>query len=164
VEYRVTTANGDQQAGVFPDRNRHWPRLVYHRWFMLSETIFEEFVNLPELKDHQQAIADVNAEIENLRIKGEMPSVQQLIQRRQQMQADYQTRLDRTDMLMRQVARQFLNVSGGESIEFFLRERRLPSPIEVASRVSLRDSRFLSEPRSIVKFTAAELSMEELPR
>ncbi|MCU0710292.1 MAG: hypothetical protein MUF23_18600 [Pirellula sp.] len=27
----------DQFAYVFPDRNRQWPRLLYHRYFMLSE-------------------------------------------------------------------------------------------------------------------------------
>jgi hypothetical protein len=27
----------DQYVYVFPDRKRHWPRLLYHRYFMLSE-------------------------------------------------------------------------------------------------------------------------------
>ncbi len=39
VRYEVTLPDGSQQQGVFPDRQRHKPRLLYHRYFMLSEFI-----------------------------------------------------------------------------------------------------------------------------
>jgi hypothetical protein len=39
VRYEVTLPDGSQQQGVFPDRRQHKPRLLYHRYFMLSEFI-----------------------------------------------------------------------------------------------------------------------------
>src|SRR5262249_22062592 len=37
VRYVIETADGDRMEGTFPDRKAHWPRLYYHRHFMLSE-------------------------------------------------------------------------------------------------------------------------------
>lgn len=39
VRYEVTRRNGEVVRGRFPDRNTEWPRLLYHRYFMLSETL-----------------------------------------------------------------------------------------------------------------------------
>jgi hypothetical protein len=39
IRYEVTRANGEIIRGRFPDRETEWPRLLYHRYFMLSETI-----------------------------------------------------------------------------------------------------------------------------
>lgn len=39
VRYELVTADGQRQVGVFPDRREHWPRLLYHRHFMLSEFV-----------------------------------------------------------------------------------------------------------------------------
>ena len=37
VRYVVEMADGERIEGTFPDRKIHWPRLLYHRHFMLSE-------------------------------------------------------------------------------------------------------------------------------
>jgi hypothetical protein len=37
--YRLTFEDGSTQEAHFPDRARHWPRLLYHRYFMLSENL-----------------------------------------------------------------------------------------------------------------------------
>lgn len=37
VRYELTLADGSTREGTFPDRNEHKPRLLYHRYFMLSE-------------------------------------------------------------------------------------------------------------------------------
>ncbi|HVC94617.1 MAG TPA: hypothetical protein VND64_13040 [Pirellulales bacterium] len=39
VRYELELADGNRLKGVFPDRGEHWPRLLYHRHFMLSEFI-----------------------------------------------------------------------------------------------------------------------------
>ncbi len=39
VRYELVTADSQRLSGVFPDRHEHWPRLLYHRHFMLSEFI-----------------------------------------------------------------------------------------------------------------------------
>ena len=37
VRYVVELPDGERAEGTFPNRNVHWPRLFYHRHFMLSE-------------------------------------------------------------------------------------------------------------------------------
>lgn len=39
IRYVVTRKDGKVVHGRFPDRETEWPRLLYHRYFMLSETI-----------------------------------------------------------------------------------------------------------------------------
>jgi len=46
LRYRLQYDSGrDAQAGVIPDRQRHWPRLLYHRHFMLSESLNSRYVS-----------------------------------------------------------------------------------------------------------------------
>jgi hypothetical protein len=37
IRYEVTQNDGTLIEGYFPNRDEHWPRLLYHRYFMLSE-------------------------------------------------------------------------------------------------------------------------------
>ncbi|HZZ72664.1 MAG TPA: hypothetical protein VFE24_10440 [Pirellulales bacterium] len=60
VEYELTMADGSKQTGRFPDLATEWPRLYYHRFFMLST-----FVNTnlpldppPELDRNSPLYAD----------------------------------------------------------------------------------------------------------
>ncbi len=39
LRYEIVHGDGRSEAGQLPDRNRHWPRLLYHRHFMLSEQL-----------------------------------------------------------------------------------------------------------------------------
>ena len=40
VRYEITTRDGEVVRGQFPKRGELWPRLFYHRHFMLSEMVF----------------------------------------------------------------------------------------------------------------------------
>jgi hypothetical protein len=39
IGYDLELADGSRRSGTFPDRQEHWPRLLYHRHFMLTEFI-----------------------------------------------------------------------------------------------------------------------------
>lgn len=39
VRYEITQADGTLREGFFPNREEHWPRLLYHRHFMLTEFV-----------------------------------------------------------------------------------------------------------------------------
>ena len=39
IRYTVEWSDGRTIHGQLPDRNRHWPRLLYHRHFMLAEQV-----------------------------------------------------------------------------------------------------------------------------
>ncbi len=56
VRYEVETKDGRHIEGIFPDRSQQWPRLLYHRYFMMSE--FLNSVN----REETQAISDAFAE------------------------------------------------------------------------------------------------------
>ncbi len=56
----LDAVNLDDFADVFPDRRRQWPRLLYHRYFMLSEFYYNRFAppELPEeLRDDAPLMA-----------------------------------------------------------------------------------------------------------
>lgn len=56
VRYEVVTRDGRQIEGSFPDRKAQWPRLLYHRHFMLSE--FLNSLSAPEAADMATAYAE----------------------------------------------------------------------------------------------------------
>jgi hypothetical protein len=39
IRYEIVAADGTRHEGLFPDRARHQPRLLYHRYFMLTEFV-----------------------------------------------------------------------------------------------------------------------------
>jgi hypothetical protein len=41
IEYEIEKEDGQTVRGRLPDLRRHWPRLLYHRYFMLSSQNFE---------------------------------------------------------------------------------------------------------------------------
>lgn len=57
VHYKVEFADGQPPVeATFPDLDRHWPRLLYHRHFMLAEQLNADFVppQAPETDDEAQ--------------------------------------------------------------------------------------------------------------
>jgi len=45
IRYQIVQADGSRLAGQFPDRKEQWPRLLYHRYFMLSEFLNTAYLN-----------------------------------------------------------------------------------------------------------------------
>ncbi len=39
IRYEIISADGSRHEGLFPDRAHHQPRLLYHRYFMLTEFV-----------------------------------------------------------------------------------------------------------------------------
>lgn len=57
VKYEVTLADGKKVEGRFPDRTINRPRLLYHRYFMLSETLNTLYT--PEKGTDQRVLFDL---------------------------------------------------------------------------------------------------------
>ena len=54
IEYTITKQDGTREWGRIPDRKKNWPRLLYHRHFMLTEF----YGGLPPSADEmRQAVA-----------------------------------------------------------------------------------------------------------
>jgi hypothetical protein len=73
----------------------------------------------------------------------------------------YEISRKRIDELVRAVARNLLELHGGERIQLLVREREIPFPFEVEEGVKLDDERYLKPdlPPVIGQFTATELKV-----
>lgn len=119
IRYELTMPDGTVDSGRFPDRERHRPRLLYHRYFMLSERIHGEVG--PVVAPPQEGFKDPQ----------------------QQQQFDAQRK--RAEMLVAPVARQLLRESGAKRVKMFLVTRDVPSMADVRNGMSLTDERLIVE-------------------
>jgi len=67
IRWTMTTAAGDQKTGLIPDAEADWPRLLYHRRFMIPEKI-AGFVPLPEAPEEirREAVRDWQPLVEDI--------------------------------------------------------------------------------------------------
>jgi hypothetical protein len=144
VVYRGVRSDGTRFEGHFPDREKHWPRLLYHRWFMLSETIFNEQIVKPTVAQFQQRNREYNLEIENLRKTNKLDRLKQLTIERDEVSRLYEQSRLRCEMLSAAIARVLLERNQGESIELFVQERQIPFPEQVVDGIRLDDEDLLS--------------------
>lgn len=58
VRYDLHFADGRKEIGdernIFPDVRRHWPRLLYHRYFMLAEHLAPLVAQMPPVEPSQE--------------------------------------------------------------------------------------------------------------
>jgi hypothetical protein len=147
VEYEITKQDGSKIVGRFPDRNNSefsFPRLKYHRWFMLSETLCTEHLLTP-IKSEFVAEQNRLEQVANAKqIAGQHEIAAELRAQRQKRKTDYEAAKKRNGQLFRSVAKGLLEIHGGTSIKLFVREREIPFPIEVREGAKLDDAKYLS--------------------
>ncbi|MFO1019124.1 MAG: hypothetical protein U0903_00265 [Planctomycetales bacterium] len=82
IRYEITRGDGSTLTGVFPDKNKNWPRLMYHRHFMLTEHLnsFAEGDDKEAVETHSQSYArhllkqHAGVEAKLILIRHELPS------------------------------------------------------------------------------------------
>ncbi|QEG24342.1 hypothetical protein [Mariniblastus fucicola] len=172
VEFQITMADGSVTKGRIPDRDdatTGFPRLEYHRWFMLSETIWTEHLMTPPEADFQDRIRQLERLATEKQIAGHHEIASQIRADIEVQKKSYKNVRQRIDDLVQSVARKLLQVHGGTKIELYVREREIPHPVEVQEGAKLGDARFLKpdQPPMIGSFTAKELGLassnEQLP-
>ncbi len=158
VECRFKMQDGSEHVSRFPDRQVHQPRLLYHRWFMLAETIYTELSGTPDAKSFAKAQSTLRNEVTELRSAGKLKPAKQLAARIDLLDAEYQRTRKRIDKLLRSVASALLeDQTDADAVELALFERSIPLPADVIDGVKLDDERYLSQPMSIGQFTRDEL-------
>ena len=65
VRYSLTQADGTVLQGRIPDPQRDWPRLLYHRHFMITESLFNTLSRVEEIPDGAEVPAAERTLIEN---------------------------------------------------------------------------------------------------
>lgn len=143
VEYKITRADGTQKEGTFPDRETIKPRLLYHRWFMLSETVYSEHAQTPSPREFERLNLSRLQQVKALNKGGRLVLARSLEATRQREEEAYQRTLKRIDVLVRNIGQFLLDREGGEEIELTVVTRTLPFPAEVRQGADLDDERFL---------------------
>ncbi len=117
LDCNLKSASGEQSRLRLPDRNAQWPRLLYHRHFMLAEFLHQLHV---EPITQQDIVNTPNRELLNI----------------------WQTERARFEMVRDSMIKHLQHRYGIESAEIFRLEHRLPSSDEVfRDRLPLNDER-----------------------
>ena len=138
-------ADGSQFEGVFPDSSQLWPRLLYHRWFMLSETVFNEHALQLSLPEFQQRADEYERQIAAHQEAGKLQFAKELIQERDLEALQFEESRRRVELLGNGIANVLAERNKASSIKLFLRIRQIPLAEIVASGVSIDDPELLSE-------------------
>ncbi len=154
VVYQGQRADGSEFEGVFPDSSKHWPRLLYHRWFMLSETVFSEHALLPIAAEFEQRAQEYEIQIAEYQQSGKPKFAKELIAERDLEAKQYQEGRLRVELLGKAIAKVLVRQNDAESIKLFIQIREIPLAEEVASGVTLDDPALLSDLLPIGEFDA----------
>lgn len=163
VEYEITKKDGTEIKGRFPDRDdssHAFPRLQYHRWFMLSETIWSEHSMTPPEADFLQEMKRLESLALEKKVAGHHNTASRISAEVEERKRSYKSTRKRIDDMVRAVARNLIEIHDGEKIRLVVREREIPYPVDVEEGVKLDDPKFLkpNPPPEIGFFTADELN------
>jgi hypothetical protein len=160
--YEIEMVDGTKTEGHFPDRENTSPRLLYHRWFMLSETLFREASQLPT----EQAIKELNQRYETLiasfKQNGKTELIEPLTRERDTEMVQVRQAQQRCETMLQATARVLLtrfsdsdnsNVAP-KSIRLWIQSRDQPTAEESIAGMELTDPVLMS--RVEVGFYEAE--------
>ena len=149
IQYEIVRSDGTNLQGHFPDRDQNWPRLLYHRWFMLSETVFQH----ASFTLDEQQLKEWETEVQN-QIKAFLDSDD--VRNADRVQFDYQRALQEHERsqkllgdLVQQIKLDLLKRHNGVSIKMRLVTRMIPSLYDVARGRKLDDPRYLPDESAI---------------
>lgn len=117
IRYEMTLPDGTVTKGRIPDPQDHWPRLLYHRHFMMTETMFNNHSQINE-----NPPLDIMTEEEKRRLAARNERARQL-----------------TRLISEGIAKQLLNRYEGESVHLYLQRHEIPFPEAVQEGMELDD-------------------------
>lgn len=109
VRYELVQSDGRVLDGRIPDPQQHWPRLLYHRHFMITETLFNTLSRVEEIPTDAEVSAPEREAIER----------------------GNQYARDLAAGVISGMARQLLRRYDGQSVKLFLQEHSIPFPDDV---------------------------------
>ena len=149
------TAEGDSVSGQFPDRSVHSPRLLYHRWFMLSETMAREFRAVVNDQDQERKWQAYAVKIQQYDDAGHFSLAKQLKQEKAEEETLYQKQSQRAKQLAQSIAGALRELHDLEEVSIYTQTRLLPFPEELRAGISLTDSQYLTKKKLIGRLDAA---------
>lgn len=141
MQYEITKDSGETLQGQFPDRNGHWPRLLYHRWFMLSETVFQHVSATLAQDELTQWQTQVEQQIETLNETNPRAASRLRAELNRELQ-DHENSLAIRDALVNSIGRTLLKELGGNRIDLQLVTRVIPPPQDILMGLKLDHPRY----------------------
>lgn len=150
--YRIVDEEGELVEHRFPDRDKIRPRLLYHRWFMLSETLYQELNFTVDQQSFEETQAELNRQIEALQFNRQHRLARRIQRERDRIETEYSNARSRIEKLVAAIGRNLMERHQGVAIEMFLQERTIPFPAAVLTGQKLNDPVYLSDLRKIAEF------------
>ena len=144
VQYSLHSEDGTKTEGRFPDRDQHWPRLLYHRWFMLSESLYSDAQLVLDEQLFEQGQREVQNRITQLKQAGKYQLAKQLQAETDLEVAAQQETQKRIELLTNAIGQHLLETYGAQQVQLTLHERAIPFPKEFAQGTTLDDPQQLS--------------------
>lgn len=141
----VRTAGEPVSERHFPDTQTHWPRLMYHRWFMLSETLWNEFRSLPSDAEFNAAQARLSGEVERFKLAGHPDVAASLASLRDRNARGLAASRKRSALLSGGIQRE-LSRRMEKPVELLLQERLIPMPADILTGGKLSAPEYLMTP------------------
>lgn len=164
--YRIVDQEGNLHEFKFPDRDQIWPRLLYHRWFMLSETVYQELSLTLDQQSFEDTDREFERQIEAFKLSGKQRLANLIQKEKERVALNHANSQMRIDGLIRSIGNTLLQRHDGVEIEMFIQERSIPFPAAVLTGQKLDDPIFLSELRKIGQYRLDDkgnlLSLDDL--
>ena len=161
VQYSLESEDGTKTEGRFPDRDQHWPRLLYHRWFMLSESLYSDSQRVIDEQLFEQGQREVQNRIAQLKRAGEYQLARQLQADTDLEVAAEQETQKRIELLTNAIGQHLLKTHDAQQVRLTLHERAIPFPKEFAQGTKLDDPQQLTTALRTWVVTSNELDAQE---
>lgn len=122
IRYELIDADGQATSGRFPNLSEHQPRLLYHRHFMLSETIFSL----------TRPITDPPANFTS-------------VEEHEAYERDAKAAREISEPLLTAVARDLKQRHGAQRVKLFMVQHDIPRPDQTAAGMKLDDPSLFRE-------------------
>ena len=109
VRYELTKRDGSLVEGRIPDPQRHWPRLLYHRHFMITETLYNTLSRVEEAPEDAQLSP----------------------QEREMLEGRNRYAREMAAGVITGIAQQLLRQHDGQEVKLYLQEHAIPYPEDV---------------------------------
>lgn len=149
IEFEVLCKDGTTVKGIIPDSARAWPRLLYHRWFMLSETVFLHVSMTLDAEQYAEWIRETEQEIARLENEGDAREVQRLRADFELARQGHERTKKVLEQLVKQIERDLLARYQGVAVKTRMITRLIPSLYDIQRGRKLDDPRYLPEDAAV---------------
>lgn len=118
-------------SGQLPDRDKHWPRQLYHRWFMLSETVFNQFNGALDRESFERTQQALTARVELMQQKGKRKFAKRLLRFQRERGEKYEQNMKRIDELVNAIGQHLIREHEGAWVKLSVHAREIPYPEDV---------------------------------